>query len=55
MLSPRLVDGPVSGGQVFFFTTEGTEVTETLGSLASHTAGLRIRFNPFLLLTLFTG
>jgi len=43
----RLVDGPGSGGQGFFFTTEDTEVTEALGSLASHPAGLLIRFNSF--------
>jgi hypothetical protein len=45
---PRLVDGPVSGGQALLFTTEDTEVTEALGSLASHSACLRIRYTHFL-------
>jgi hypothetical protein len=34
-----------TGRGVRFFATEDTEVTEALGSLASHTAGLRIRYN----------
>jgi hypothetical protein len=43
--------GPGRAGRRFFTTegTEGTEDTEALGSLASHTTGLRIRFNHFLL------
>jgi hypothetical protein len=35
------VDDSGSGGPGVFFTTENTEVTEALGSLASHSAGRR--------------
>jgi len=34
----------VSGGQGFV-TTEDTEITEALGSVASDTVGLRVRYN----------
>jgi len=43
---------PVEG---VFSTTENTEVTEALGSLTSHTAGLRIRFNVLCWFTKFRG
>jgi len=42
------VDDSGSSGQAFFPTTEDTEVTEALGSLASHLASRRIRYNRFL-------
>ena len=42
---PGLVDGRLSGRRAFLCTTENTEVTEALGSLGSHSAALRIRFD----------
>jgi hypothetical protein len=48
MYTPRRVDDSVPGRQECF-TTEDTEVTEALGKAASHTAGLRIRYNHFFL------
>jgi len=51
----RPPDPGMSTGRGGFSTTEVTEVTEALGSLTSHTAGLRIRFNVLCWFTKFRG
>jgi hypothetical protein len=44
-IDPSTPEGVRVGRARVFFTTEDTEVTEALGSLASDAAGLRIRYN----------